>query len=170
MALPKPPKEVPVRNDTSGLAPKFKAALDRVLNRMEALGHDPIVFETHRTQARQNYLYGFGRTWDDGRGTVTYSQDADDTWHSYWLAADIISKSRMWDAPDKFWIDLENSAEAEGLVSGRDWDGRNDTRQTFVDSPHVQWGKPMRRSPSNNAARLLAQGGYEAVWREVGAA
>lgn len=167
--LPAPPKEVPVNDDLSGLAPKFRAKVERVLDRMRAKGHDPIVFETHRTEARQRFIHGFGRAYDDGRGIVTHSQNADETWHAFWLAVDIISKSKLWDAPAQFWIDLERIAEDEGLVSGRDWDGDDATRQGFVDGPHIQWGKPMRRSPSPRAARLLALGGYSAVWKEVGA-
>lgn len=170
LALPRPPIEVPVCSDYSRLAPKFCDAVLRVLERMRAKGWDAIVYETLRTDARQRFLYGFGRIYDDGRGVVTHSQSADETWHFFGLAVDIISKSMRWDAPAEFWRDLEEAAEAEGLVSGRDWDGDDATTQSFVDGPHIQWGKPMRRSPSPRAARLFSIGGYEAVWREVGAA
>lgn len=167
--LPAPPKEVPVNRDVLTLAPKFRAAVEELLMRHRAYGHDPIVFETLRTEERQRFIYGFGRDYDDGRGVVTYSQSADETWHAFGLAVDIISQSKQWDAPKRFWRDLETIAESLGLVSGRDWDGDDATKERFVDSPHVQFGKPMRRSPSPRAARLLAEGGFEAVWREVGA-
>jgi hypothetical protein len=136
---------------------------------MQANGHDPVVWETLRTHERQHYLYGFGRDYDDGRGIVTHSRSADETWHGFGLAADVISASKRWDAPDDFWRALERAAEAEGLVCGGDWDGDDLTTERFSDRPHVQWGRPMRRSPSPRAARLFAAGGYPAVWRDVGA-
>lgn len=168
--LPRPPVEVPACTSLTALAPRFCGAVLVTLHRMRLLGHDPVVAETLRTDARQRYLFGFGREYDDGRGVVTHSQNADETWHAFGLAVDVISQSKGWNAPEQFWRDLESSAEAEGLVSGRDWDGDDATKNRFIDSPHIQWGKPMRRSPSPRAARLFALGGYQAVWREVGAA
>jgi len=165
--LPAPPAEIPVDRSLEHLAPRFKAAVLRVLARMERFGHDPMVYESVRTDARQRYLHGFGREYDDGRGIVTHSHDADESWHKFGLAVDVISKSMGWSAPARFWVDLEKSAEAEGLTSGRDWDRNDATRETFVDSPHLQWGPPMRRSPSPRAARLFETGGLQAVWKEV---
>jgi hypothetical protein len=167
--LPPPPREVPVNGDMSGIAPKFRDAVERVLARMIDLGHDPMVYETLRTNERQSYLFGFGREYDDGRGVVTHSRGADQTWHHFGLAVDVISRSKHWDAPAQFWRDLETCVEAEGLVSGRDWDGSDATKESFVDSPHFQFGPGMRRSPSVRAIQLLASGGYAAVWNEVGA-
>ncbi len=170
MRLPLPPAEVPANNDRSTLAPLFARRLTSVLQDMEAAGFDPIIFETLRTPERQQFIYGFGRTYDDGRGIVTHSSDADETWHGFGLAADIISKSAKWDAPSKFWSALGAACMARGLTWGGDWnrDGRS-VDERFVDRPHVQFGPPMRRSPSPRAARLLADGGFVAVWREVGA-
>jgi hypothetical protein len=171
--LPAPPREIPVVKSLDGLAPKFRDAVQRLLAAMTEMGFDPIVSESTRSNDRQQYLYGFGRDYDDvrdPRGVVTHSHDADETWHHYGLAVDIISKSKQWGAPETFWRDLEVCAEAEGLTSGRDWDRNDKTREKFVDGPHVQWGPPMRRSPSPRAARLFAAGGYHAVWAEVGAA
>lgn len=171
MTLPPPPPEMkaPRVSDLNGLAPGYRARLERGLVVMERRGLDPMVYETGRTSARQRYLYGFGRDYDDGRGIVTHSQDADETWHGFWLASDVISRSLGWNAPPHFWISLESVMEQQGLTSGRDWDRNDATRETFVDSPHVQMGPPMRRSPSPRAIRVLADGGLEAVWREVGA-
>jgi hypothetical protein len=168
--IPRPPAEIPACTNTLTLAPRFREAVFRALQRMRQLGHDPVIAETLRTNERQQYLFGFGRDYDDGRGVVTHSRNADETWHAFGLAVDVISQSRGWGAPEEFWRDLEAGAKAQGLVSGRDWDGDAATKEEFIDSPHIQWGKPMRRSPSPRAARLFAQGGYQAVWREVGAA
>lgn len=160
---------MPRSTDLTRLAPGFRRRLLLGLEAMERRGLDPIVYETGRTHQRQLYLYGFGRDYDDGRGIVTHSRDVDDTWHGFWLASDIISKSKGWDAPPHFWITLEAVMEQQGLTSGRDWDRNDATAESFVDSPHTQMGPPMRRSPSPSAARLFAAGGLEAVWREVSA-
>lgn len=164
------PAEVPAVRDLAVLAPKFRAALERVLADLRGLGMDPLVIETLRTHDRQRFLYGFGRDYDDGRGTVTYSADADETWHGFGLAADVISQADRWNAPLAFWEALGRSADRHGLLWGADWDGDGDWRdERFTDFPHLQWGPPMRRSPSPRAGRLLALGGPPAVWREVGA-
>lgn len=170
MKLPKPPAEVPVQWSLDGLAPQFRAAVDRVLARMRTEGHDPTVFETLRTEERQRFIYGFGRDYDDGRGIVTHSDSAADTWHGYGLAVDIVSKSRLWSADPMFWFALGAAARAEGLLWGADWNNNGSSDdERFVDRPHVQWGR-MRRSPSSRAVALKTTGGNAAVWREVGAA
>jgi hypothetical protein len=153
------------------MAPRFVEKLDALVTRMKRLNWPVLIYETTRTDARQRYLYGFGREYDDGRGIVTHSINCDHTWHSehFGLAADIIHVSQGWDAPAAFWVALRTEAERLGLRSGADWDMRPETREDFVDAPHVQWGPPMRRSPSPHAKQLWESGGLRAVWREVGA-
>lgn len=170
--LPAPPREVPVRSSPDDLAPKFRLALDRVLTRMRGEGHDPIVYETFRTDARQEFLYGFGRLYDDGRGVVTHSRTAEDTYHGYGLAADIISKSKHWGAGEGFWESLGRACRAEGLLWGDDWDNDGvrvgpDPDESFSDRPHVQF--PKRRSPSPLAKKLRAEGRQAEVWVLAGA-
>ena len=169
--LPKPPAEVPVQRSLDGLAPKFRAAIERVLEQMRDNGHDPFVFETLRTEARQSFIFGFGREYDDGRGIVTHSESAIDTWHGYGLAVDIICRRTLWGASRQFWLSLGAACASEGLVWGADWNGNGRTDdERFVDRPHVQWGNGMRRSPSSRAVALQQQGGNAAVWAAVGAA
>lgn len=170
--LPAPPPEVPVCRSLDKLAPKFRAKVERAIARMRAAGYDAMVYETTRTRERQLFLYGFGRLYDDGRGIVTHSRTADDTWHFYGLAVDIVSASKLWDASDSFWRTLEGIAEEEGLTSGSDWDRDRTTAERFKDAPHVQWFTPgMRRSPSDNAAILARKdGGVVNVWTLLGAA
>ena len=169
--LPRPPAEVPVQNSLDGLAPKFRLAVLDVLAYMRTLGHEPIVFETLRTEERQAFLHGFGREYDDGRGVVTHSDTAADTWHGYGLAVDIICARTRWGASSAFWQALGAACLNFGLVWGADWNtnGRTDDER-FVDRPHVQWGNGMRRSPSSRAVTLQATGGNAAVWAAVGAA
>jgi hypothetical protein len=141
--------------------------VDTLIEDMRQAGYDAMIFETGRTSVRQQFLYGFGREYDDGRGVVTYSKDADETWHFYGLAADIVSRSKLWNAPDEFWKKLHQLARQHGLRSGADWD--NDGVMDDWDKPHVQPAN-LKRSPSPRAARLYASGGSVAVWQEVGMA
>lgn len=171
--LPKPPREVPACRDMSGYPPIVRRAIDRVLASMRAAGWDPAVAETHRTDARQAYLHGFGRLYDDGRGIVTYSRTAEDTYHGYWLAVDIFSASRGWDAPREFWRDLGAAYREEGLLWGNDWDNdgipvEDDKDERFSDRPHGQW--PHLRKPSERAKRLRRAGLLSEVWKMAGAA
>ena len=169
--LPAPPAEVPVESSVHTLAPRFREAVGRVCADLTAWGYAPRVFETLRTDARQRFLFGFGRTYDDGRGVVTQSATAIDTWHGYGLAVDIICARRLWNAPRDFWEVLGCSARRHGLVWGGDWNGDwSSTDERFVDRPHIQWGAPARRSPSARAAEMLRTGGMAAVWAEVDAA
>lgn len=174
MPLPKPPAEVPVRKDLELLAPRFRVKLTKVLVRMRERGFDPVVVETLRDDDRQRFLYGFGREYDDGRGVVTKAATADTTWHGFGLAADVISHSQRWDAPEEFWTALGEESRAEGLTWGADWDGDGiqadrDPDEKFADRPHVQFGPPMRRYPSPLAKQIRDEHGLEALWRTVGA-
>jgi len=168
--LPRPLRDVPECDDMAQLAPKLREKATLLFARMAARGMPCRCAETLRTDARQVFLFGFGRFYDDGRGIVTQSKDADETWHHFGLALDVVHATLGWNAPAEFWVALREEAEALGLTSGADWDRDPTTPEHFVDEPHVQWGPPMRRSPSPRAARLLADGGLAAVWREVGAA
>ena len=150
-----PPEPKPITS-LDGLAPKFRAAVERVL----AANDQRVISESLRTIERQAWLYGFGREWDDGRGIVTHASGTTG-WHPYGLAVDIIHRKKGWDAPMDFWEALGADAEREGLVWGGRWKMR--------DLPHVQFGAPMRTTPSAQAAHLAADGGLVALWRAVGA-
>jgi peptidoglycan L-alanyl-D-glutamate endopeptidase CwlK len=160
-SLPAAPHEVPCDRSLDSLAPKFRAGVEAVLAGMRARGLDAMVAETLRTPERQAYLYGFGREYDDGRGIVTQAPTAYTSWHGFGLACDIVSRALQWDAPAEFWTALGAEARAAGLSWGGDWRQR--------DLPHVQFGPPMRVSPSSRALELYEQGGLKAVWLEVSA-
>lgn len=160
-SLPKPPKEVPVNRDLLVVAPKFRAALDKVLVLMRQDGFNPMVFETLRTNERQQFLFGFGRLYDDGRGVVTHSTTAFKTWHGYGLAADIVEHDKTpWVVPDGFWDSLGRAAAQCGLEWGGTW--------KFLDRPHVQW-KRCPRSPTLTDRQMLETQGASAVWARYGA-
>lgn len=161
MPLPKPPSEVPRQSSLDPLAPKFRAAVEHVIADMQRQGWRVRVFETVRTNERQEYLYGFGRDYDDGRGPVTAARTASLGWHHYGLAADLVEDDATpWVAPQAFWQALGLAAEAHGCTWGGRW--------TRVDLPHIQWGL-CRTSPSWRALQLKREGGLPAVWVAVGA-
>lgn len=176
ITLPPPPPEPRAITSTDQLAPKFRTALAEVLMDLAHLGLRPIIRESFRTDERAAWLYGMGRTWDDGRHVVTEAPNGLRTWHRYGLAADV--GDRRYEAgqePTAFWDALDAAAMAHGLTSGRDWNRNNipdaqEPGKHFCDLPHVQWWcEGMHVSPSDHAIALLQSGGVEAVWRNVGA-
>lgn len=155
------PPEVPVTGDVTLLAPKMQVAVAAILAGMQKAGFNAKAFETMRSAERQSFLFGFGRTYDDGRGTVTKVSDVRKGWHAHSLAVDIVENDKSpWDAPQAFWQALGKLAEANGLTWGGRW--------KFLDLPHCQWaGCPT--SPSALDIALLAESGPLAVAKKYGA-
>lgn len=153
------PPEPPRQHDHHACAPQFASAIDRVISRLTASGFDPVVYEAIRTEARQTWLYGFGRDYDDGRGIVTHAATARNGWHLFGLATDIISRAHGWDNP-AFFDALRAAYIAEGLTAGASWQ--------MADRPHGQWGH-CRTTPSDESSTLYDNGGMAAVWAAVGA-
>ena len=160
--LPEPPAEPAAIRTLDSLAPKFRIRVAAMLADMTTRGFDPVISESLRTDERQAWLYGMGRDYDDGRGVVTMAPTGNHGWHKFGLAVDVISKRDQWDAPKRFWDALGAAAFRHQLAWGGLW-------TKFADRPHVQFGAPMRQAPSARAAELFAEGGVEAVWKEVGA-
>lgn len=155
------PIEVPVQRSLDICAPKFATAVRDMMITLEG-GLPEWVFETVRTEARQSFLFGFGRQYDDGRGIVTKAATALNSWHAFGLAVDVVEKDNSpWDAPAKFWKDLGEAAEGTGRLI---WGGR----WTNPDRPHVQWSAcPV--SPTNADRLLFRNQGITAVWAKYGA-
>lgn len=141
------PPEPPVITSLDVLAPKFRAAVLSVIP--AAVVH---ISETERTNERQVWLYGFGREYDDDRGIVTNAPNAFAGWHFFCLALDFKDPQVV--------RDNAQALRDAGLSLGLDW-------PRFVDPPHVQWGYPMRQSPSSEAKALYESGGLSAVWEAV---
>jgi hypothetical protein len=129
-----------IHRNPAGVVPGFALRVERVLRRMRADGFDPVVYEAWRSPERARMLAERG----DG---IVYSM------HTAGGAVDIVSESRLWDAPPGFWRALQRASEAEGLY----WGGH------FGDRPHVQavpTGRPQRRfiaaTYTDRAAMLAA--------------
>lgn len=151
-----PPPEVPSNCSLDSLAPKFRAAVESVL---EQIG-DAKVSESLRTFQRQSFLYGFGREYDDGRGIVTNAASNLTSWHGFGLAVDVIHSTKEWEAGDAWFRLLGEIGKGHGLAWGGDWH--------HPDKPHLQWGK-CKDSPSDEARRLYGEGGLPSVWLAVSA-
>lgn len=178
--LPPPPTPEPRPDrDLTKCAPKFRERVWTLVNEHTRRGHDPIVFEAVRSDARQAWLFRLGRDYTipgDDRGIVTNASDGRLSWHRYGLAVDILSKKSGWPAPEtKFALDLRELALEIGLTSGMDWNRNGvpvglDPAEHRWDGPHIQWYTPgMPVSPGDHEWELLTARGPEAVWRELGA-
>lgn len=146
---------------TDNLAPRFRAAVEIALAECHARSVDAIVFETLRVEELQELYFEQKRS---HAKSILYG------WHGYGLAVDVISREHGWDyfpggalyeANPWWWHEVQDSFHHAGLDSGGDW-------KTFPDFPHWQWGT-LKASPSDEARRLFAEGGKQAVWRAVGA-
>lgn len=100
------------QSDLNLLVPYFRERVERVFAAMRARGFDPVAFETLRTQERQTWLYGIGRTHHKHRPTVTKAKKV--TKHGAGKAVDVISKKRGWNWP-QFFTTLREEAEKEGV-------------------------------------------------------
>jgi peptidoglycan L-alanyl-D-glutamate endopeptidase CwlK len=134
------------------LAPAMRIKVQHVVERMEAQGFDPLVFETLRLpQVQAEYAR---------RGT-SKQRDVLRSMHGHGLAVDIVSLTTYWSAPKAFWDALGEAARAEGLAWGGDW-------KSFKDLPHIQWGKYPGVVP-NALVEAFNRGGLYASWEEAGA-
>jgi len=105
--MTEPTREIAI----SSLVPYVASRVNAVLVAMRARGFDPVVFEARRSQERQDWLYGVGRTHSLNRKPVTWTHNSK---HLVGKAADIISKSRLWSWPE-FYRALKEEANRAGL-------------------------------------------------------
>lgn len=136
----------------------FRVAVECTMDRLKKGGWDPIVFETVRSDRRQQFLYSYGRTRPGPK--VTNAANASTGVHAYYLAVDIIHRTRHWNHP-RFFYWVGQHAEACGLVAGAFW-------KKFPDFPHVQFGA-WAGAPPQWARALIAQDSVAVVWKRVGA-
>ncbi len=98
----------PARNtDLHSLWEPIQDRVSRLLTAMTRRGFDPIIFEALRSEWRQKWLYGVGRTHDLKRKPVTWTMHSK---HLAGKAVDIVSKKHLWDYPE-FYDALAEEAE-----------------------------------------------------------
>ena len=139
-------------NSLAFLAPAMRRKAQNVLDRMTARGHDPYIFETMRVASLQVAYFAEG---------VSKQKDVLRGMHAYGLAFDVVSKANGWNYSPAWKKDLAEACKAEGLTCGGEW-------KTFVDWPHVQWGK-YAGAPSDALVAAYNTGGLYAAWAEAGA-
>lgn len=156
-----PPEPAPIVS-LDDVAPLFRQQVIALMQQMRE-GREPCrIAESIRTAERQAWLYGFGRSYDDGRGIVTNVQSIWTGWHPHGLAVDIVHLTCGWNVPQSFWDVLHNRAQALGLAPAI-------RVGASTDNPHIQWGK-CRVTPSFRTRVIELAGGRKALWRAVGAA
>jgi hypothetical protein len=113
-------------DDIDLLEPVTRALVQAIVSGAQALGFPVMVYETYRSQARQEELFAIGATQLRLVGV-----------HHYGLACDIVKMVNgepSWKGDFSF---LSHLARAHGLIWGGDW-GDATARHSFVDVVHVQ--------------------------------
>lgn len=163
------PAEVPAIITSAGSAPLFTAAVADMFVLLQG-GRPEKGQEWLRTAERQVWLHGQGRLYDDGRGIVTSAETALWSHHGFGGGLDVVEKDATpWDAPESFWLEIAEAAEATGrLKSGYRWKKK--------DRPHVYWYTLPDSLYSAEGDRLRAlyygagggESGRLAVWADRG--
>jgi hypothetical protein len=153
--------EATVSRDLNLLAPAFRAAVEHAIADCQARGLDAYVYEAYRSQELQALYYARGRTVIPPTSPVTYAATNLQSWHGYGLAVDVISRTQAWNRPESWFATVAEVFRKYECRWGGEW--------TQKDLPHFQWGR-CKPSPSDAARGLLAAGGLQMVWAELGAA
>ena len=121
-------------DDVALLEPKTRASVAAIIDDARAHGIELMVFETYRSQTRQQQLFDQGATTLKLVGV-----------HHYGLACDLVKNvggSPSWKGDFSL---LGVLARSHGLIWGGDW-GNPNIKHTFIDADHVQ-----RCSPADQA-------------------
>jgi len=112
--------------DVALLEPITRRLVQQIIDSAQNMGIRLMVYETYRSQARQQQLFRNGATKLETVGV-----------HNYGLACDIVRSvdgEPSWKGDFTF---LGELAHASGLIWGGDW-GNPHIKHTFVDAVHVQ--------------------------------
>jgi hypothetical protein len=113
-------------DDLALLEPKTRQLVQQIIAAAQEMGISLMVYETYRSQARQQELFDNGATRLRSVGL-----------HTYGLACDIVRAIRgepSWKGDFSF---LGQLARSSGLIWGGDW-GDPGMQHSFVDPVHVQ--------------------------------
>lgn len=158
--LDHPDTDAMVVSSLDDLAPAMRAAVASAIEECNDNRLDAVVYESLRSDELQHIYWCRGRTEIPPDYTVTNVESAQYGWHFFGLAVDVISASKRWDVTPDWRHQVTEIFKRHGLSAGAEW--------PHPDEPHYQFGK-CRRSPSNEARALYAQGGLPAVWAAIGA-
>jgi hypothetical protein len=138
------PEKPPILSDLDFLLSAFRPKVDLMLLAMAARGFKTRVFETRRSRQRAHYLASIGK-----------SKNGALSMHCLDAALDCVDAEKLWDNP-AFFRALGQESQKIGLTWGGDWDGNPNTKETFVDSPHVQ-AIPLRLQNRFRALRTVEE-------------
>lgn len=113
-------------SDASLLEPMTRQLVERIVLSAQQMGIELIIYETYRSQERQQELFNNGATKLRTVGV-----------HHYGLACDIVRSiggEPSWKGDFTF---LGHFAQSCGLIWGGDW-GAPQIKHSFIDSVHVQ--------------------------------
>jgi hypothetical protein len=113
-------------SDASLLEPMTRQLVERLVGSAQQMGIAMMIYETYRSQERQQTLFASGATKLRAVGV-----------HHYGLACDIVREvggEPCWKGDFTF---LGQLAESCGLIWGGDW-GAPNIKHSFIDSVHVQ--------------------------------
>lgn len=145
-----PPKVVSRYTYTDG--PMFYIG-QQIIRQMQMVGWDCKIHECYRSPERQRELLKLRRT----KAPEWTSP------HQYWLAVDIIHKTKAWDVPQRFWDDLNACVKVVAekhdieLEHGYDWGW---------DSAHIEL-KNFRTYRKRYFGTELNSGQLAAIFAEV---
>jgi D-alanyl-D-alanine carboxypeptidase len=112
--------------DPSLLEPMMRQLVERLVASAQQMGIEVMIYETYRSQDRQQALFNSGATKLRTVGV-----------HHYGLACDIVrvvGGEPCWKGDFTF---LGQLAQSSGLIWGGDW-GAPNLKHSFIDSVHVQ--------------------------------
>lgn len=119
--------------DIKELNPLCQILLNKALEEIRAIGINPLVIETYRSQGRQNYLYSQGRTIAGKK--VTWTQISI---HTKRNAVDLVPQrningklTAIWNAKDSETVKIIKIMTEYGFEAGANW-------TNSPDSPHFQ--------------------------------
>jgi hypothetical protein len=113
-------KEPPIDNNPSHLWLPFYQRIQTLFDALTKRGFDPMIFEGYRSQERQDWLYGYGRTHHKKSKPKTWTKESKhskttDGGKPCAKAADVVSKSKLW-ASSAFYTALrEEVAKISGI-------------------------------------------------------
>ena len=110
------------------LLPYVQQQVDRVISKMETLGHPMKVASTYRTWTEQDQLYAKGRTLP---GKIVTNARGGESLHDYQVAADLCFSTGEAFGNDQPWGLYGKVAQELGFEWGGAW-------TSFKDRPHIQ--------------------------------
>jgi hypothetical protein len=154
----KTPAEPPRQSGFSVLAPSFAIRLWLGIRAANKEGLRVGLFESLRTNERQEWLWQQGRSRPGS--IVTNARTSLTSWHGYGLAGDLafLSSRGEWfwpDTSDQRWEEVRAVLARFDLTTGLSWKSK--------DAPHAQPAK-LPATPTSSHRQILEGRGIVALW------